>query len=138
MNDAIQFQTDRMIPFWYLVNSGALAASTSGITTLTLQADSSFELHWIQASSDQDAATDVMPNNFSVQISDQSTGRLLSNARIPQRIFCGPANGGFVRQMRPITFPPQANLQFDFLNLVTDDTTNVTLVLGGYKIFLGA
>lgn len=136
MNEPISFQTDALIPFDYLVSSGSIATAASIVTTLTLQADSRFELHWIFGTSSEDTDTDTMPNNFEVQISDQATGRLLSNARLPQRCFCGPANAGFFRLLRPISFPPQANLQFDWLN-VSGQTATARLVLRGFKIFSG-
>jgi hypothetical protein len=133
MSQYQNFQSSKIIPFDYLVSSGSIANAASIVTTLTLQADSAFELHWIFGTSSEDADTDFMPNNFEVKISDQATGRELSNARIPQRCFCGPANGGVFRMLRPICFAPNTNLQFDWLN-VSGQTATARLVLRGLKL----
>jgi len=74
------------------------------------------------------------PNSFTVSIRDQTTGRDLMSAPVPQRILCGNA----YRQLpekRGIIFEPQSNLLFTFTNL-TALANNITLVLKGYKIIL--
>jgi len=123
-----------VIPFMYAVVSAALGANGNGQTSLTLAADSEFELHYLLGQTSVDVDNDFMPGNFSCQVTDQSTGRSLSNIRIPQRCLVGPSNGSiFLR--RPVIFPPQANLLFDFLDTSGAGCT-VTLVLVGYKLFL--
>lgn len=126
------FQSDDVLPFSYFL-SITLASSGNGSQNLTLEASSHFEHHYWMASSSLDAATDIMPNRFTVQITDQSTGRQLSNGKIPQRCLFGPSNNS-LRQIRPVVFKPNAVLQFDFTNLIASENV-VSIVLVGYKIF---
>jgi hypothetical protein len=129
-------KSNKVIPFWAVVPTASLGASTSNTFVLQLGQDSYFEWHGLWASTDQDADTDFMPNNFSVLIKDLSTGIQLMDQRIPQRILCGPANGGFKRLVRPVQFNPGANISFDVLSLYSGGALVVTLVLDGYKIML--
>lgn len=124
------------LPFVYVVST-AIAASSTSSTTLIMQADSRFELMGIlgtggQASTTEDAQ--VAPNNFTLQIRDQTTGRDLMSAPVPQRVLCGNAFNQFL-QKRGIVFEPQSNLLFTFTNL-TGNTNNVTIALHGYKMIL--
>jgi hypothetical protein len=121
------------IPFIYTVEA-TLAANSSRQATLIFQADSRFELMAIFASGPDTEATEVAPNNFSLLIRDQTTGRDLMSNRVPQRILCGNAFNGFL-QKRGIVFEPQSNLLFDFLNL-TGVEIKVTVALHGYKLIL--
>lgn len=130
------FDTAARIPFWYLVSSGVLTSSSSIQQTLIFQTDSFFELHSVFGVSTLDAATDYHPNNFSVQLTDQASGRQLSSNRIPQSILCSPSNMGY-RLTYPVKFPPGANLLCDFLNLSGSSSNTVSLVLNGYKVFVG-
>jgi len=125
--------TEVQIPFVYIVTPDQISGNASDLDTLNMQSDSAFELHAIMASTDLDADTDFMPNNFSVSFSDQNTGRSWMNARVPQRILCGPSNG-LGRLFLPVIFPPQTSLSFDFLNL-TGSNINITLALVGRKLF---
>ena len=126
------------LPFVYVVTStlGAAVGAT-GSSTLIMQADSRFELMAILGTGGLDATTEnslQYPNTFSVSIRDQTTGRDLMSAPVPQRILCGNA----YRQLpekRGIIFEPQSNLLFTFTNL-TALANNITLVLKGYKIIL--
>lgn len=127
------------IPFIYIVTPPQLAAAVgaTGSTTLIMQADSRFELIGIlgtggTASTTEDAQ--VNPNSFTCTIRDQTTGRDLMSAPVPQRILCGNAFNGFL-QKRGIVFEPQSNLLFTFTNL-TAATNNITLALHGYKMIL--
>lgn len=131
------FDSKNVLPFTYLVTI-ALSSLGVGSTNLTMEASSSFEHHFWMASTDQDQVQSstiaaIFPNNFKCQITDQSSGRQLTSGQVPQRILFGPANQS-VRQIRPVVFPPNAILQFDFTNLVAG-TTNITIGLMGYKIF---
>jgi hypothetical protein len=121
------------LPFVYVVSSSIAANSTSS-TTLIMQADSRFELMGILGTGGQASTTEdgqVAPNNFTLQIRDQTTGRDLMSAPVPQRVLCV---NQFL-QKRGIVFEPQSNLLFTFTNL-TANTNNVTLALHGYKIIL--
>ena len=126
------------LPFVYVVTAslgGAVGATVS--TTLIMQADSRFELMGIMGTGGQDATTEnslQYPNSFTVSIRDQTTGRDLMSAPVPQRVLCGNAFKQFLEK-RGIFFEPQSNLLFTFTNL-TAATNSITLALHGYKIIL--
>ena len=123
-------------PFVYVVASSIAASSTSS-TTLIMQADSRFELMGVLGTGGAAATTEdslVSPNSFTLQIRDQTTGRDLMSAPVPQRVLCGNAFNQFL-QKRGIVFEPQSNLLFTFTNL-TANTNNVTIALHGYKMIL--
>lgn len=122
-----------ILPFDYVVSSGALTGSGNGVATLALQADSKFELWGIHSSATSDADTDFIPNGWTVIIQDMSTGRQMSSSNVPQRVLTPAPSGGW-RYPRPIVFPPSANLQFTFTDTSTS-TNTITLVLRGYKLF---
>lgn len=131
------FKSSDVLPFIYMVPI-ALGALANGSVNLTLEANSWFEFHYWMASTDQDQVQSstvaaFYPNNFTVQITDDSSGRQLTNGKVPQRIICGPSNQN-IRHIRPVVFPPNAVLKFDFTNLV-NATTNVTMALHGFKLF---
>jgi hypothetical protein len=126
------------LPFVYVVTANltnAIGATSS--STLIMQADSRFELMGIMATGGANAASEdgiQYPNFFSVSIRDQTTGRDLMSAPVPQRVLCGNAFRQFL-QKRGIVFEPQSNLLFTFTNLQAL-TCNITLALHGYKIIL--
>ena len=126
------------LPFVYVVTAnlgGAVGATVS--TTLIMQADSRFELMGIMGTGGLDATTEnslQYPNSFTVSIRDQTTGRDLMSAPVPQRVLCGNAFKQFLEK-RGIIFEPQSNLLFTFTNL-TAATNSITLALHGYKIIL--
>ena len=126
------------LPFVYVVTAslGAAVGATSS-TTLIMQADSRFELMGIFGTGGTDATTEnslQYPNSFTVSIRDQTTGRDLMSAPVPQRVLCGNAFKQFLEK-RGIIFEPQSNLLFTFTNL-TAVTNSITLALHGYKIIL--
>ena len=126
------------LPFVYVVTAtlGAAVGATVS-TTLIMQADSRFELMGIMGTGGANATTEdslQYPNSFTVSIRDQTTGRDLMSAPVPQRVLCGNAFNQFL-QKRGIVFEPQSNLLFTFVNL-TAATNNITLALHGYKIIL--
>lgn len=122
------------IPFLYLATSPTIAGNGTAQVTLLMQADSRFELHGIFGTSSADANADFSSNNFSLLITDQTTGRQLMSNTVPQRILCGNAFNGYL-QRRPIVFEPQSNILFSFTNLTGGNTT-VNIVLAGYKILI--
>jgi hypothetical protein len=102
-----------------------------------MQADSRFELMGIMGTGGATAASEdslQYPNFFTVSIRDQTTGRDLMSAPVPQRVLCGNAFRQFLEK-RGIVFEPQSNLLFTFTNLQAL-TCNITLALHGYKIIL--
>lgn len=126
------------LPFVYVVTAtlGAAVGATSS-TTLIMQADSRFELMGIMGTGGVNATTEdslQYPNSFTVSIRDQTTGRDLMSAPVPQRVLCGNAFKQFLEK-RGIIFEPQSNLLFTFTNL-TAAANNITLALHGYKIIL--
>ena len=126
------------LPFDYVVTAttGAAAGSTVS-TTLIMQADSRFELMAILGTGGVNATTEdslQYPNSFTVSIRDQTTGRDLMSAPVPQRVLCGNAYRQLAEK-RGIVFEPQSNILFTFTNL-TAAANNITLVLKGYKIIL--
>ena len=126
------------LPFVYVVTStlgGAVGATASA--TLIMQADSRFELMGIFGTGGLTNATETSqsyPNSFTVSIRDQTTGRDLMSAPVPQRVLCGNAFRQFLEK-RGIIFEPQSNLLFTFTNL-TSDANSITLALHGYKMIL--
>jgi len=126
------------LPFVYVVTSqlGAAVGATSS-ATLIMQADSRFELMGVMATGGNLATTEdslQYPNSFTVSIRDQTTGRDLMSAPVPQRVLCGNAFKQFLEK-RGIIFEPQSNLLFTFTNL-TVAVNNITVALHGYKIIL--
>jgi len=126
------------LPFVYVVTAslGAAVGATSS-TTLIMQADSRFELMGIFGTGGTNATTEdslTNPNSFTCTIRDQTTGRDLMSAPVPQRVLCGNAFRQFLEK-RGIIFEPQSNLLFTFTNL-TAATNSITLALHGYKIIL--
>lgn len=122
------------LPFSYVVVSPALAANGTGVSTLRIQADSDFEVQYFLGTSTADAVTDFTSNNFSVLVSDQATGRALSSARVPQRLFCGNAQNS-TPELNRVRFVAQTDLTFDFLNL-TGSTLTVSIVMKGTKYLI--
>jgi hypothetical protein len=126
------------LPFVYVVTASlAAAVGATSSTTLIMQADSRFELMGIFGTGGTVATTEdsvTNPNNFTCTIRDQTTGRDLMSAPVPQRVLCGNAFRQFLEK-RGIIFEPQSNLLFTFTNL-TANTNNITLALHGYKIIL--
>ena len=126
------------LPFVYVVTAslGAAVGATAS-STLIMQADSRFELMGIFGTGGTAATTEdslTNPNSFTVTIRDQTTGRDLMSAPVPQRVLCGNAFRQFLEK-RGIVFEPQSNLLFTFTNL-TAATNSITLALHGYKIIL--
>jgi hypothetical protein len=126
------------LPFVYVVTAslGAAVGATAS-ATLIMQADSRFELMGIFGTGGTAATTEdslTNPNSFTCTIRDQTTGRDLMSAPVPQRVLCGNAFRQFLEK-RGIIFEPQSNLLFTFTNL-TAATNSITLALHGYKIIL--
>jgi hypothetical protein len=126
------------LPFVYVVTAslGAAVGATAS-STLIMQADSRFELMGTFGTGGTSATTEdsqTNPNNFTCTIRDQTTGRDLMSAPVPQRVLCGNAFRQFLEK-RGIIFEPQSNLLFTFTNL-TAATNNITLALHGYKIII--
>lgn len=125
-------RSNNVIPFDYMVQF-TLTGNQSSQQILTLASDSVFELETTLGMSSLDGVTDQRPNNFSLQVTDNSTGRQLSNAKIPQRVLAGIAERSVMRR-RVVQFPPASNILFDVTNL-SGSANVVTILLRGMKIF---
>lgn len=132
MNDIKNLMSNQRLPFVYGVEL-TLGANASGTTQLNIQSDSSFLWTGLFGMSDQDDATDFFPNNFKIQLTDQSTGRNLSNIKIPQKLIAAPTNQK-AQLFQPVVFMPNSTIVFDVENLVGSQAV-VTLALMGYKLF---
>jgi len=109
--------------------TGALASAT-GI--LNMDSDAPFKMFRILGTSDQDLDSDFQPNNFSVAITDQGSGRRMMNLEIPQRLLCQPANGGLILP-QPVLFSPNTTLNFSVTDLSGNAANIVTIMLAGIK-----
>jgi hypothetical protein len=128
----MDYRSNNILPFTYVFPTFTLTSGQSLVQTLQMQQSAQFELHEIFGSCTADADADVMPNNFSVLFTDQSTAMQMSNVRIPQRILCAPANQNY-REVRPVIFAPGANIQADVLDLSAGNNV-VTIAWRGYLI----
>jgi len=128
------YPNNLIIPFTYLVNSGAIVGNGSAQVTLTMSADCSFELLGFLSSCTSDAVANVIPNGYSVLITDQSTGRQLASTRVPQRMFASSTYNPMTYEKYPIRFPASCVLLFDFLDL-SGNTNTIIIGLKGYKLY---
>ena len=128
----MDYRSNNILPFTYVFPTFTLGANGSTQQTLQMEQSAQFELHEIFGSSDEDGDTDVMPNNFSVLFTDQSTHKQMSNLRVPQRLLCAPANLGY-RQIRPVIFSPGTNILADVLDL-SGQASVVQISWSGYLI----
>jgi hypothetical protein len=120
------------VPYFYRVDA-TLAALGSATVALQLDPDADFEMHYIMGSSTQDAETNFYNNNFSVTPSDKGSSRFWSNAAIPQKVICGPDNGGLPLR-RPVVIAAKSNLSFQFTDLANNGANTATIVLVGFKV----
>src|SRR5689334_9832977 len=111
----------KRLPFDYVVTPPQIVQSGSATTQLTMMQDSWFELHMISAVTDLDDPNDPAPSNFSVLMTDQTTGRQIASQRVPQSVLTSPQIGGY-RLLAPVIFPPMSNVTFDFANLDTGNS----------------
>jgi len=127
------YPTSLIIPFDY-VYTAVLTANGSSSGVLQLASDSTFELMRILVLTSADVPTNYWNNNFTVQATDQSTGRQLSNSPVQQCNFATNAYQYGNDEKYPILFPAQGIIQFAIVNLLNTALT-VNLTLKGYKIF---
>jgi len=126
------YRSQNILPVW-IPQSFTLTALATVQQTVQFAANYEFELHSIWGQSSADADTDFMPGNFTLNILGTVSGiSWTNNIFINQRIMVSPSNGGnpFIR---PITFPPNSQIQ-----LQVTDTTNgantVQIVFHGYYL----
>ena len=127
------FFTDKILPFWYKAPSITLASSATGSNTLNLATDSQFEWWTLRVNCSLDGDTDRNPGNVDLQITDQSTGRLLMSGQINQRL-AAPIGGNNLFPY-PVVFAPNSTVVIDYTNQQASENI-VTVALFGYKRFL--
>jgi len=126
--------TSKIIPFTYMFQPLTLAALAPGTSTLQMAADSAFELLRMLGISSLDNPTDIAPNNFSVQLIDQSTGQQLTSGQVPQAMYCTRSYQWGNDEKYAIQFPAQSIVIGSFVNLQNAQIT-INFGLKGYKIF---
>ena len=121
------------IPYSYSATSGQLAVGASQTVPLLLDQDADFELWQIFALSSSDSAADIRPNNFTVQISDKTNGRLWSDGQTPQAVFARIPGGYELK--RPVLLARRSNLSINFVNITTNAATLIcSIQLLGAKV----
>lgn len=126
-------------PQFYAINF-TLTANQQLTDTLILDNDSEFDLYGFEAVTDQDGtlaagtAPVFIPENFSVSIENQTTGRKFMNTLIRRGNITGKAFSNFVAEGARIRFPRKTQLSINVQNLVAA-TIQVQLCLKGYKVF---
>lgn len=126
-------------PFSYVLNF-SLTSQASDTKLLILDGDSEFDLLGITATTDQDGTLTgatgptQLPENFSMLLTNVSSGRQFSSAALNRGNICGNAFTNFVREGKVIRFPRKQQLQIQVTNLVAL-TIAVQIALKGYKVF---
>lgn len=125
--------SNNAVPFTYIVPAQTIAAINGTATSqLVLATDSDFVLYGYTAVTSNDAGGNA-PNNFTVQIRNNTTGFDLTSGFVPQALIAPPASF-FLEEKMAIRFPRQTQLIFNFVNLFNGSNV-ITLSLKGYKIF---
>ena len=101
------------IPFDLIVTTPTLAASAASTQILTLDQDAEFHLFAKACRTSADLVGDAEPNNCTVQITDQGTGRQWSNAPLEQNLF---APRQYNAPTPPIRLQAGTILRFDIVN----------------------
>lgn len=118
-------------PYWYRIDA-TLAGLGSAVVALQFDPDADFELHYMMGQSTLDVATNFYNNFFTVAITDKGNSRIWSNANIPQKVLCGPDNGGLPLR-RPVLIAAKSNISFNFTNLNAGANT-VSVIFTGFKV----
>jgi len=124
--------TSAIVPFIYVVQTAAIAGNGTDVQVLQMESDALYELHSFGVDASDDAATDVMPNSFTVQIRDLNTGNFLSNAVTQERADVPYTNR---KLSQPVLFGPSTSLEFSFVNLSGSSQT-IRYCLVGAKILV--
>lgn len=123
-----------IVPFTYMITLVNIAPGVPANQPIIMAADSVFELLRIVCVTSADNPTDFAPNNCSIQLTDGSTGQLLSSAAVPQAMFVTRSYQYGNDEKYPIQFPALAQVQVTINNLLLVNLT-VNFGLRGYKIF---
>ena len=131
--------SSQQTPQFYVIDF-ALQANAQSTQTLILDNDSEFDLYGLTAVTDQDGslAADTapvqLPENFSLTIENQTTGRKFMNTLVRRGNICGVAFANFVPEGSRIRFPRKTQFNITVQNLV-NAAINVQLCLKGYKVY---
>ncbi len=123
-----------IVPFTYMITILNIAPGVPANQPIIMAADSVFELLRMVAVTSADNPTDFAPNNCSIQLTDGSTGQLLSSAAVPQAMFVTRSYQYGNDEKYPIQFPALAQVQVTINNLLLVNLS-VNFGLRGYKIF---
>lgn len=129
MND---YTTQTRIPFWYSFPVAILTNGSNDTKGLTIETNSAFECWKVLISCTADGDTDTNPNNVTIRLQDNGTGRFLSGAQIAQRII-SPISGEN-RFPTPVIFAPSSTLVCEYTDL-SAGANSVSVVLQGFKLF---
>lgn len=127
------------MPFTYSFTFN-LNANAAGNQILVLDNDSEFDLYAITAATDQDGTLTAavgpvqLPENFSLLLTNQTTGRAMSSELLRRGNVCGNSFTNVLPEGRPIRFPRKTQLQMQILNLVAVPIV-VQVAFKGYKVF---
>jgi hypothetical protein len=120
-----------ILPFRYVITVPVSASGTAE-AQVTMSSDSFFE-HWNTfVTTSEDDPNDSRPNNVTVKLADQATGRDLSNGDVPQVSFLPQSNQP--AGVRPTAFLPSTTINVRVVNLTASALTTY-VVLEGYKLF---
>ena len=131
--------TSQQTPQFYVINF-TLNANAQLTQTLILDNDSEFDLFAIEGVTDQDgtltAATGPtqIPENFSIQIENQTTGRKFMNDLVRRGNICGKAFSNMTPEGARIRFPRKTQLNITVQNLVAVAIV-VQICFKGYKVY---
>ena len=135
-----QFTLSQAQPFYPSV-SVALGAAVGNTVNqlLILPDDSEFLLEGFAAWTSADPTLPANlwlgpPDNFTVYIQIQSSGKYLSTEPLHRSVICGTSTRFYAPKLLPIRFGKKTQLLISIAN-VTAVATNVQFVLVGYKIF---
>jgi hypothetical protein len=135
-----QYTLGQYQPFFPSVTVALLAViGNAANPLLILPDDSEFLLSGFEAWTSQDPTlvTDLWfgpPDNFTVYMQIQSTGKYLSLEPLHRSVICGTTRMHYVPEVIPVRFPRKTQLLITIANL-TAVAMNVQFVLKGYKAF---
>lgn len=113
------------VPYDYVLPNAVLTALQAGVTSQQqIDQDSDFEAVWIVANS---------TGTYSVQITDPSTGRPLSNANVNGENFAGTAQLPFPL-VEPYVWARSSIIKASFTDRSNGGNT-IQLVIRGFKLF---
>ena len=123
------------IPFVYIVQTSSLSNGQTFTQPLIFDTASYFEWRTTLGTTNAtNETTAVSPNNFTLQITDQGTGRQMTSGKVPQSILCGNSFNNGIYPTTPIRIMPGSNFVFDFTN-TSGGNAIITVALHGFKLF---